>query len=144
MPDVAIESWQLRKVVIEKAERNSLGERYPKTRTAGHVVGRSVLGVNFTLGARVPDRSGKFLLRIGSLSMKRYLSFLPEGKHHEALQMFVSFLLRDQLAWDLQLCLAPDQAKGIRLGETSNTCLGRTAFIGLPKTPPYVILHIRE
>ncbi len=144
LPDVTVENWQLRRVVIEEAERNSLGERYPKTRTAGHVVGRSVLGVNFTLGARIPDRSGKFLLRIGSLSMERYLSFLPQGEYHEALQMFVSFLLRDQLAWDLQLCLAPEQAKGMRLREMSSSCLGRTAFIGSPKVPPYVTLHIRE
>ena len=144
LPDVTIDSWQLRKVAVEPLQQNRLGERNPKTRTAGHVAGRSVLGVNFTLGARVPDRSGKFLLRIGNLSMKRYLSFLPDGEHHQALQMFISFLLRDQLAWDLQLCLAPSQAKGMQLGDKSSTRLGRTGFIGLPKTPPYVTLHIRE
>lgn len=144
LPDVTIESWQLRKVAIEPSEQNRLGVSYAKTRTAGYVAGRSVLGVNFTLGARVPDRSGKFLLRIGNLPMKRYLSFLPDGEHHQALQMFISFLLRDQFAWDLQLCLAPEQAKGMRLGDKSSTCLGRTGFIGQPKTPPYVTLHIRE
>jgi type VI secretion system protein ImpH len=144
LPDVTIDSWQLRKVAVEPLQQNRLGERNPKTRTAGHVAGRSVLGVNFTLGARVPDRSGKFLLRIGNLSMKRYLSFLPDGEHHQALQMFISFLLRDQFAWDLQLCLAPSQAKGMQLGDKSSTRLGRTGFIGLPKTPPYVTLHIRE
>ncbi|QLY59600.1 type VI secretion system baseplate subunit TssG [Citrobacter freundii] len=144
LPDVTIDSWQLRKVAVEPLQQNRLGERNPKTRTAGHVAGRSVLGVNFTLGACVPDRSGKFLLRIGNLSMKRYLSFLPDGEHHQALQMFISFLLRDQLAWDLQLCLAPSQAKGMQLGDKSSTRLGRTGFIGLPKTPPYVTLHIRE
>ncbi|HDR2158468.1 TPA: type VI secretion system baseplate subunit TssG [Enterobacter cancerogenus] len=144
LPDVTVEGWQLRKVAIAPAQQNRLGERNPKTRTAGYVAGRSVLGVNFTLGARVPDRSGKFLLRIGSLSMERYLSFLPDGEHHQALQMFVSFLLRDQLAWDLQLCLAPAQAQGMQLGDKTNTRLGRTAFIGQPQTPPYVTLHIRE
>lgn len=144
LPDVTIDSWQLRKVTVEPSQQNRLGERNPKRRTAGYVAGRSVLGVNFTLGARVPDRSGKFLLRIGNLSMERYLSFLPDGEHHQALQMFISFLLRDQFAWDLQLCLAPSQAKGMLLGDKSSTHLGRTGFIGQPKAPPYVTLHIRE
>lgn len=144
LPDITIDSWQLRKVAIDPSEQNRVGVRNPKTRTAGHVAGRSVLGVNFTLGARVPDRSGKFLLRISGLSMSRYLSFLPDGGNHKALTAFISFLLRDQLAWDLRLDLAPEQAQGMRLGDRSRTCIGRTAFIGQPKTPPSVTLHIRE
>lgn len=144
LPDVTLESWQLRKVTLDPSEQNRLGARNPKKRTAGHVAGRSVLGVNFTLGARVPDRSGKFLLRIGGLSMARYLSFLPDGDHHQALKMFISFLLRDQFAWDLQLCLAAEQAKGMRLGDKSSSSLGRTGFLGQPKLPPFVTLHIRD
>lgn len=144
LPEVSIESWQLRKVPIDPAQQNRLGVRNPKNKTFGYVPGRSVVGVNFTLGARVPDRSGKFLLRISNLSMARYLSFLPDGEHHQALTMFVSFLLRDQFAWDLRLDLAPEQAKGMRLGDVSRSCIGRTAFIGEPKMPPSVTLHIRD
>lgn len=144
LPDVAIESWQLRKVLIDPRQRNQLGVRHPKHKTAGHVVGRSVIGVNFTLGRHVPDRSGKFLLRISNLPMSRYLSFLPDGDNHQALRAFMSFLLRDQLAWDLRLDLAPEQAQGMRLGDRSCTCIGRTAFLGQPKMTPSVILHIRE
>ncbi|HEX4504029.1 MAG TPA: type VI secretion system baseplate subunit TssG [Scandinavium sp.] len=144
LPDVSLENWQLRRVAINPSQQNRLGVRYPKTKTAGYIPGRSVLGVNFTLGARVPDRSGKFLLKIGSLSMARYLTFLPDGENHQALKMFISFLLRDQFAWDLVLCLAPDQAKEMRLGEKANTCLGRTSFISQPKSPPFITLHIRE
>lgn len=144
LPDVTIESWQLRKVAIEPSQQNRLGVRNPKQKTAGHVAGRSVVGVNFTLGRRVPDRSGKFLLRLSNLSMARYLSFLPDGDHHEALKMFVSFLLRDQFAWDLRLDLAPEQAQGMRLGDRSSSCLKRTAFISKPKMPPSITLHIRD
>lgn len=144
LPEVTIENWQLRKVPIDPSQQNRLGVRNLKKRTAGHLPGRSVIGVNFTLGARVPDRSGKFLLQIGGLSMERYLSFLPDGENHQALMMFISFLLRDQLAWDLRLCLAPEQAKGMRLGDRSRSCIGRTAFIGQPKASPSVTLHIRE
>lgn len=115
LPDVTIERWQLRKVAIDPAHQNRLGVRNPKGKTAGHIPGRSILGVNFTLGARVPDRSGKFLLQIGGLSRERYLSFLPDGENHLPLTMFLSFILRDQFAWDLRLCLAPQQAKGCAL-----------------------------
>ncbi|EPC0891774.1 type VI secretion system baseplate subunit TssG [Citrobacter freundii] len=144
LPDVTLESWQLRRVAIEPGEQNRLGERNPKNKTAGYVPGRSVVGVNFTLGAHVPDRSGKFLLRIGSLSMSRYLSFLPGGEHHAALTMFIAFLLRDQFAWDLRLDLAPAQAQGMKLGDRRRVCIGRTAFIGEPQTPPSITLHIRD
>nr|WP_302824927.1 type VI secretion system baseplate subunit TssG [Hafnia alvei] len=144
LPDVSIESWQLRKVPVDPAQQNRLGVRNPKRRTAGYVPGRSVIGVNFTLGARVLDRSGKFLLRLGNLSMARYLSFLPDGENHQALTLFISFLLRDQLAWELRLDLAPEQAKGMRLGDRSRSCIGRTAFIGQPKAPPSITLHIRD
>ncbi|WP_032940790.1 type VI secretion system baseplate subunit TssG [Citrobacter youngae] len=144
LPDVSIENWQLRKVPVDPAQQNRLGVRNPKRRTAGYIAGRSVIGVNFTLGACVPDRSGKFLLRLGNLSMARYLSFLPEGENHQALTLFISFLLRDQLAWDLQLDLAPEQAERMRLGDRPRSCIGRTAFIGQPKTPPSITLHIRD
>ncbi|EMV7406923.1 TPA: type VI secretion system baseplate subunit TssG [Enterobacter soli] len=144
LPDVVIDNWQLRKVPVDLSQQNRLGVRYPKKKTAGYVPGRSVIGINFTLGARVPDRSGKFLLRIGNLSMSRYLSFLPDGNNHDALKMFISFLLRDQLAWDLRLDLAADQAQGMRLGERASACIKRTAFIGKPKMPPSITLHIRD
>lgn len=144
LPDVSIKNWQLRKVPVAPTQQNRLGVRNPKRRTVGYIAGRSVIGMNFTLGACVPDRSGKFLLRISNLSMARYLSFLPEGENHQALTLFVSFLLRDQLAWDLQLDLAPEQAERMRLGDRLRSCIGRTAFIGQPKTPPSITLHIRD
>lgn len=144
LPDVTIENWQQRKVTIDPSQQNRLGVRNPKTKSAGYVPGRSVIGVNFTLGSKVPDRSGKFLLRLGSLSMARYLSFLPDGDNHQALTMFISFLLRDQFAWDLRLNLAQEQAQGMRLGDSSTARIGRTSFIGRPATPPSVTLHIRE
>lgn len=143
LPEVSVENWQSRQVLIAPDQQNRLGVRNLRTKTAGYVPGRSVLGVNLILGSRVPDRAGKFLLRISNLSMARYLSFLPDGDNHQALTMFIAFLLRDQLAWDLGLNLAPEQAKGMQLGNVSRSGLGRTAFIGQPETSPSVTLHIR-
>ncbi len=57
--------------------------------------------------------------------------------------MFLSFILRDQFA-DLRLCPAPQQAKGMRLGDPASSRLGRTSFIGQPKVPPAITIRIRE
>lgn len=141
LPDVTLQSWQLRKMDIPSGKQNRLGMVVKK----GHRISgqKSTLGRNFTLGARVPDRSGKFLLCINNLSRERFLSYLPSGENFEPLSMFVAFILRDQLAWDLRLGLAPDQAEGMRLGDKKNARLGWTSFIGKPEEQPFITIKGR-
>lgn len=95
LSDVTLQNWQRRKVDIEPDQQNSLGSYSLKN--GEKLAGRSVLG-NFVLGTRVPDLSGKFQLSITSLTRKQFLSFLPSGENFLPLTMFVSFILRDQLA----------------------------------------------
>lgn len=102
LSEVTLQNWQRRKVDIEPDQQNSLGSYSLKN--GEKLAGRSVLG-NFVLGTRVPDLSGKFQLSITSLTRKQFLSFLPSGENFLPLTMFVSFTLRDQLAWDLHLGL---------------------------------------
>ncbi|EHB7709952.1 type VI secretion system baseplate subunit TssG [Escherichia coli] len=102
LSEVTLQNWQRRKVDIEPDQQNSLGSYSLKN--GEKLAGRSVLG-NFVLGTRVPDLSGKFQLSITSLTRKQFLSFLPSGENFLPLTMFVSFILRDQLAWDLHLGL---------------------------------------
>ena len=78
----------------------------------------------------MPDLSGKFQLSITSLTRKQFLSFLPSGENFLPLTMFVSFILRDQLAWDLHLGLAPEQVGAMRLGDNKSALLGWTSFLG--------------
>lgn len=142
LPEVSLQTWQWRKVPITPDQQNRLGtqtlmrsKRFRK---------QSVLGKNFSLGANVADRRGKFLLCINKLSIKRLLSFLPNGEHYLPLITFVSFILRDQLAWDLRLDLAQQQAGGMTLGQELHSQLGWTTFLGQPDVEPYVTLCIRE
>lgn len=72
------------------------------------------------------------MLCIKNLSLERYLTFLPEREEYLPLTTFVAFVLRDQLAWDLRLGLAPGEASGMRLGYKRYAQLGRTCFIGKP------------
>lgn len=142
LADVTLRCWQLRKVAIDPAQQNRLGST---VRIRGKKSDRkSVLGVNFSLGERVADRSGKFMLCINNLTRDQFLSFLPEGENYAPLVMFVAFVMRDQFAWDLRLGLAQQQAGGMVLGTKQNNLLGWTSFLGTPERHPHVTLSVME
>ncbi|MFP2423568.1 type VI secretion system baseplate subunit TssG [Pseudescherichia vulneris] len=142
LEDVTLNSWQLRKVNIAADQQNRLGSR---VRVRGNnYQQKSVLGVNFSIGARVADRSGKFLLCINRLTRDQFLSFLPEGSNYAPLVMFVAFIMRDQFAWDLRLGLAEQQVSGMVLGTEQNNLLGWTSFLGQPETKPHVTISVME
>lgn len=142
LPDVTLQSWQLRKVAIEPSQQNRLGTRL---RIRGKKFDeKSVLGVNFSIGSHVADRSGKFLLCINQLTRGQFLSFLPNGENYDALEMFVAFIMRDQFAWDLRLGLAEQQVEGMVLGTKQNNLLGWTSFLGTPEQKPHVTISVME
>lgn len=141
LSDVTLQNWQRRMVEIEPDQYNSLGCHTLKN--GAEIAGRSVLG-QFVLGTRVPDLCGKFQLSISNLSRKQFLSFLPSGENFLPLAMFVAFVLRDQLAWDLCLGLAPEQVSAMRLGDNKSALLGWTSFLGDPGERPSVAIRVRE
>lgn len=142
LADVTLHSWQLRKVAIDLSQQNRLGS---KVRVRGKRFDeKSVLGVNFSLGAQVADRSGKFLLCINKLTREQFLSFLPNGENYAPLVMFVAFIMRDQFAWDLRLGLAEQQVGGMVLGTQQNNLLGWTSFLGTPEQKPHVTISVME
>lgn len=142
LADVTLNSWQFRKVAIDPAQQNRLGA---KVKVRGKKFNeKSVLGVNFSIGAQVADRSGKFRLCINQLTREQFLSFLPDGENYAPLVMFVAFIMRDQFAWDLRLGLAEQQVGGMVLGRKQNNLLGWTSFLGAPEQKPHVIISVME
>lgn len=142
LEDVTLDSWQLRFVTIEPEQQTQIGRI--RRRNGQRAQGRSVLGENFTLGARVRDYSGKFRLNINGLSRQHFMDFLPNGENYGPLTTFVSFILRDQFAWDLRLGIATQQVDGMTLGKVENSQLGWTSFIGQPDSEPEVVICFRE
>lgn len=140
--EVYLQDWKLRYVVIDESEQNRLG--LTKKEAGLPIQGRSCLGVNFTLGERKPDLGSKFELRLSNLTRRQFLSFLPNGENYLPLVTFMSFILKDQFSWDLNLGLAYKQMSGMRLGEKQDSLLGWTTFIGEPEKNPHVLLTIRE
>ncbi|WP_373819345.1 type VI secretion system baseplate subunit TssG [Glaesserella sp.] len=142
LPDVSLKEWRFRYVNISENEQNRLGGILKEL--GRPPTGRSCLGMNFTLGGKNPDRGGKFELQLNNLSRKQFLSFLPNGENYLSLITFVSFVLKDQFAWDLKLGLKPKQITGMKLGDEQNSMLGWTSFVGKPDQKPNVTICIRE
>ncbi|WP_081250287.1 type VI secretion system baseplate subunit TssG [Hafnia alvei] len=132
LPNVEVESWQYRRVSIVPHQQNRLGEV------------NSDLRGNFVIGDYSPDVCGKFTLCIHDLSHSHFLRFLPNGDLFRPLVTFVAFILRDQLAWDLQLGLAPKQSVRTFLGHDKGCLLGWTTFLGQPPVIPRVIISVQE
>lgn len=132
LEDVEVIAWQHRKVPIFEDQQNRLGRA------------NSLLGGDFVIGDKVNDCAGKFLLKVDNLSFSRFLSFLPNGEHFQPLVRFVSFILRDQLAWDLRLGFAEGEARGLRLGDDQSSRLGWSSFLGQPPADPYVTICVQE
>jgi len=112
-------------VVIDPADRTRLGEQ------------GSVLGESFTLGERVCDRTGKFVLQLDSFDeLADFADFLPLGRHHQELGALVRFLVPDPLQYDVRLGLAGQAVPTLRLGGADGAGrLGWTSWLGSEGTP---------
>lgn len=131
LADVVLRPWQTRNVAISQEQQNSLG------------LACSTLGDNWVVGSQVNDLSGKFSLVIKCLGFSRFLDFLPNGKSHDSLLRFVCFVMRDQLAWDLELALAEQEARGLTLGNDRALLLGWSTFLGRPQKEPFVTIRVQ-
>lgn len=118
LPDVTIHEFQLHHVDVPDDQRNALGMRNVR------------LGDDFTLGGRVSTCNNRFRIVIRGLSERRFRDFLPNGEAHEPLCKLVEFLLRDQLAYDLDLQIVRDEIPPFQLHRESGAHLGWTTFAG--------------
>ncbi|WP_447044397.1 type VI secretion system baseplate subunit TssG [Vreelandella sp. H-I2] len=114
---VEIEEWVQRWVEIPLDQRSCMG------------VSGMTLGGDMVVGARVADVNGKFALCLRGLSLARFRDFLPDGEEHSPLKTLVSFVLREPLAYDLELELLESEVKPMRLGDAGSCQLGWTTFV---------------
>ncbi|GEK74568.1 MULTISPECIES: type VI secretion system baseplate subunit TssG [Halomonas] len=114
---VEVESWVHRRVEIPPDQRTRTG------------LGASTLGQDMIAGSRVDDISGKFALCLHGLDLERFRDFLPDGRDHQALRTLMEFVLREPLAYDLELELLESEVRPMRLGEGGSCQLGWTTFV---------------
>lgn len=117
LPCVQIREFEARSLRLDPRQMLSLG------RQNGH------LGNDFTVGTRTRTRSSKFTLVISQLTQVRLREFLPSGEHFERIRALIDFLLRDGLAYDLELVLKDDEVPAFCLSRNHGTHLGWTSFI---------------
>jgi type VI secretion system protein ImpH len=75
------------------------------------------LGTDTVAGETMPDIVGKFRLCLGPLDQEQFRSLLPGREAHTIIRRLINVILREPLAWDLQLELAPAAAPQWVLGE---------------------------
>ncbi len=120
LPQVHIQEWQPYHTPVPADQQIRLGQR------------NGCLGQSCTLGERVHSIGGKFSIVIQGLSEIRFRQFLPDGEHFAPLKALVSFLLRDQLAYDLRLGIIQQDIPPLQLGSHAQQGpqLGWTSFLG--------------
>ncbi|ANU39460.1 type VI secretion system baseplate subunit TssG [Vibrio scophthalmi] len=129
---VTIRQWVRRRVQIAKKQQLSLG------------VQNVCLGIDSVIGESVVDCSGKFVIRIENLSSERFFDFLPLGKEYQPLCKLVEFVLREQMAYDLELSMKDCETPAFCLGREQGVALGWTSFIGRNTVDKYVLIQVRQ
>lgn len=129
---VQIRQWEPRSVVIEDEQRCSLGMQ------------NISLGQNSVIGEVATDVRGKFTICIDGLTSSRFEDFLPSGKEFLPLCTLVEFVLREQLAYDLELHLADSESLQVRLTPEHNVKLGWSSFLGTPQEDKRILIQVRQ
>ena len=115
---VEIEGFVLRTVVLDEPERNQLG------------VQNSELGLNFTIGGRVKDRSGRFRTRLGPVSYETLEELMPNGKHHDRLRGMLDQFTRGILEAEVEVVLSDEDRPMFQLGAKRGSSLGLNTLLG--------------
>ncbi len=128
---VTVEEWVRKYIDIPAQQRNVLGLR------------NMVLREDLTIGTRVLSHSSKFLISIKGLTQQIFRDFLPTGKSYASLNSLLEFLLRDQLAYDIELGLIREEVPPFVLDGKRGANLGWTAFLGKQALIRESIVRIR-
>ncbi|MGY2573327.1 type VI secretion system baseplate subunit TssG [Vibrio sp. C8] len=132
LEEVEISQWTRRKVLIDVAQQTMLGGP------------NSQLGITSLIGESIVDCNGKFTICIRQLSRSKFSDFLPSGQEFEPLCKLVEFILREQMAYDLELTMDEDEAPDFVLGEQSGIALGWTSFLGTSSREKSVLIQVRQ
>jgi type VI secretion system protein ImpH len=132
LEDVSIRQWERRKVMIDPSQQFCLGQQ------------NGNLGTNTVIGESVMDCNGKFVICIKGLSRQRFADFLPIGKEFQPLCKLVEFVLREQMAYDLELSMDEKEVPVLRLDSQEGVALGWYSFLGSGEREKNVLIQVRQ
>lgn len=85
------------------------------------------LGESAVVGSRVWDQQAGFEVRLGPLSLSRFLDFLPTGGAFAPLVSLVRYYVGEELAFVVRLVLDAGEMPPLELGRAGDTRLGWSA-----------------
>lgn len=129
---VTIKQWQTRFVTIAPEQKMQLG------------VQNASLGQDTVIGEKVRDCMGKFVICLHELDKSTLIKFLPSGQHYQTLLTLVSFILREQMAFDLELELKKEDIQPMQLSASNPASLGWFSFVGQATTNHPVCIQMRQ
>jgi type VI secretion system protein ImpH len=89
----------------------------------------NVLGVNFTIGRTVADRSGRFRVLVGPVDYAKFEDLMPGGRQHSKLRDVIFQFAPAHLEPELELILGTEQAPRFQLGAERGGRLGVTTHL---------------
>ncbi len=132
LEDVEIRQWVRRNVKIDQSQQTRVG------------IANAQLGVSSMVGESVVDCNGKFVICIRGLSRKTFSDFLPSGREFGPLCKLVELILREQMAYDLELTMDDNEAPDFVLAEPAEIALGWTSFLGTSEQEKSVLIQVRQ
>lgn len=94
------------------------------------------LGRGAVVGDAVWDRGGRARIRIGPLSLERYLEFLPDGSAYPALRAITRFFSNDCIDFEVQLILDRNEVPAIELDAEAEQP-ARLGWVSWARTKPF-------
>jgi type VI secretion system protein ImpH len=116
-----------RVVPIPRGQRFSLGSSC------------SILGEDTHIGDRIPDRSGKFSVKIGPVDHDTYETLLPDAKKFRTMNQAISLYLDQPLLWDIELLINGKDTSIACLGGNKWSRLGYNTWAGDPLPETYKV-----
>lgn len=114
--ETRIEERMFRWVPVPPEGRNRLGQA------------NATLGMDLTVGERVPDRSGKLRVSLGPLHFEEYLGFLPGTPKFRELCALARLWVADRFDFDVELVIRREEIPELQMAEGSGGRLGWTSW----------------
>ncbi len=118
--DIYVEEWVPSYLEIAPEQRARLGQA--NCRLAG----------DFSLGQRVQDITGKFLVHLRDLTLVQFLEFSPGGPQYGALRALITLMLRTPLQFDISINLGQEAVSPMTLAADCRQELGKNIWLGQP------------
>lgn len=115
--ETRIEERVFRWVSVPPEGRNRIGQA------------NATLGMDLTVGERVPDRAGKLRVSLGPLHFDEYLGFLPGTPKFRELSALVRLWVGDRFDFDVELLVRREEIPELRMAEGGVARLGQTGWV---------------